>query len=529
MKSKLFLALFTTAAASFATAGATFETATPLTTGQQASLLVPPATELPSRMTVWFTYTAPKRGKINISTQFGENYLSGLHITSIYWGNTADKLNIVERPSSNAIKSSFFAEQGMKFTIGVEIIQRLGTEDRPFTITAEIENWNPGLNPIQVPPIPSSSVPVNDNFENPITIPSTGVPPIVLCYSGSATNHSSDRTEVTGNNTLWYRWVAPRRGILRVHGSNAPDHLSIYRGNSASATNLLASHIAPRGESKGSIEIPVEAGLEYRICAGWISSTPSISHFQAEMIGWPYGTTPIVAPRLPNSNTPRNDLFESATPLPNKRGKYTILDYALDSTTGPDAAEITDVGYGSLWYRWTAPESTIVEITTPGNRAIGYHHRIGVFTGSYRKLKTVASLDSNEKTSMRFVAKKGTTYHFAHGSTTNEAGSSVVFHYESSPRFNTTAPKVTITNTADGLSLKKKSFKIKGTISSDPEGIGAIQVKAGGKLVHNKKHTKQTISIGSGKLKSGKVKIQVRASDGIGKWGPWSTVTVKVP
>ncbi len=485
--------------------------------------------------TLWYRYTAPARGIVKITTVGSPGYSRAIQV---FRGNSLTATNLVgfdsaSIGSSAGINFQFPAEAGMEFRI-VFARTFASTTGADFSFTVQQEAWPYGSTTtlLTVPDVPTTARPANDNIEQAQLIPSSPSPVSVLGYNYDATqNNLGPEPDVTGHQTLWYRWVAPQRGIAVLTTPSSPvisftNKLTVYRGNALTALSVVAE-----GDSGGSsrpiiLSFPVEAGMEYKVALGGRSSSQSGSFvFNVRTDAWPYGTFSTVAPGVPTTSVPLNDQFEGATTIPSALGKYTIFDYNQSATTASSSFEPSVVGRRSLWYKWTAPENATVILQTPTAPAIGFTHTLVTHTGSsYDRLTqlpvgagSIRVTTSTGAGSTQFSAVKGTTYYFSISALSdsfpfvnNGYLSSVVFFLEALK--DVEKPIITVTGKVPKKTVAK-SITIAGG-ASDNIGVTNVQYrigKSGPKLAAGTTSWRLTT-----KLKKGKNTITIFASDAAG-------------
>ncbi|MDQ1465799.1 MAG: hypothetical protein QOH10_214 [Actinomycetota bacterium] len=114
------------------------------------------------------------------------------------------------------------------------------------------------------------------------------------------------------------------------------------------------------------------------------------------------------------ATAPGNDAFQSASPITGTSGG--MWDTSLAATKEPqEPNHAGNLGGRSIWYRWKAPRSGTVTITTNGSN---YDTLLGVYTGTdVSALTTIASNDNisgnNKASIVSFAAVAGTTYRIA--------------------------------------------------------------------------------------------------------------------
>jgi hypothetical protein len=487
--------------------------------------------------TMWYRYVAPARGIVRINTS---NQLIH-HLIHVFRGNSLSALNLVEWDSSRRpnyvsvrpVTVDFPAEAGMEFRI---CFSDNSSNSGAFSFTIQQDVWPYGSisAPLVIPDLPSMGLAPNDEIAQAKVITSSTSPVSVLDYNYDATQTNlGPEPLITGYRTLWYRWTAPARGIAVISTPASPvlgfrHKVSVFRGNDITNLNGVIEKFADDDEP-AIFRFPVEAGMEYKICFGGATSDdadPVI--FTIRTDPWLFGIGSVVKPRSPLSSVPPNDQFEGATVIPSALGKYTILDYNFSATTASSTFEPSSIGYKSLWYKWKAPESTYVAVQTPSIPALEYGHVIYAYVGdSYENLSSTPdgigyAVVNSATTGGRcgFYAKKGVTYHLSFTTLGKSDYGPVIVNFESGPSVNRSGPYSKIASPASRSSVPKAGVRIGFSIAADPETIIRVQLKVNGKLVHNKTaELTQSGGIYTKKMKAGKVKLELRAQDGFGRWG----------
>lgn len=336
---------------------------------------------------------------------------------------------------------------------------------------------------------------------------------------------------LTGYRTLWYRWIAPKRGIARITTPSSSvigfgHAISVFRGSEITRLNVVNYQQERDDDESLDFTFPVEEGMEYQIAFGSYDPDeggPSVFALRTE--AWPYGASTVITPPVPVSSTPRNDQFERPTLLPSETGKFTIVDYNYSATTGSSSFEPSSIKYNSLWYRWTAPETSYVALTTPAGTQLGYAHALIAFNHrTYENLKPLNGMASNESVRFGFLAEKGKIYDFSFCTFYEEDYGRVIFSLESGPQVNPTAPKSYITSPPAGAQVSLASGFSLGFRATDPDGIKKAQFRSSGKIFYNKDYQGEASSLNiqfDASDKPGVYKIEFRTQDSFGRWGEW--------
>jgi hypothetical protein len=202
----------------------------------------------------------------------------------------------------------------------------------------------------------NAAPPPNDNFANRIVIPS--VPADV---SGTTVDGSLEPGEPQAYHqlsTVWYEWVAPRTGIVRVRFqqySNLVPIGIVYPGNALG--ELRSLDIFTRLD-EANIDVQQGAPYQFRIAAN--QDTP-----------YPRYDGPFTF-RLEYNEPPPNDHFTNRIRLTNRFEFISFRNVA--ATLEPGEMPLVASGGRTVWYQWRAPESGTVRIVTGA--------AVGVYTGT---------------------------------------------------------------------------------------------------------------------------------------------------
>ncbi|NJM38782.1 MAG: hypothetical protein HC845_13435 [Akkermansiaceae bacterium] len=230
----------------------------------------------------------------------------------------------------------------------------------------------------------------NDSFANAISIANNSS---VTGNATTATTEPGERTTavsgVTLQRTLWYRYVAPARGVVRINSPRPvpfAQAIQVFRGNSLTALNLVAADSAGSGFGPVDVEFPAEAGMEFRIVFSQRSTgsgNPDFS-FTVQQEAWPYGstTTPLTLPDVPTTARPVNDNIEQAQVIQSSPNPVAVLGYNYDATQNNLGPEPGVTGHQTLWYSWTAPQRGIAVLTTPSSPVLSFNPVLAVFRGN---------------------------------------------------------------------------------------------------------------------------------------------------
>jgi uncharacterized repeat protein (TIGR03803 family) len=215
-----------------------------------------------------------------------------------------------------------------------------------------------------------------------------------------ATKQSSepDHADNSGGSSVWFRWTAPGTGqfFFSTVGSDFDTLLAVYTGNNVNNLTPVASNDDANTNLTSAVSIQATSGTTYRVAVdGYDGATGVVA------LAW--------GPEVP----PANDNFTNAQVISGTAGSVSGTNIGATKETGePDHAG--GPGGRSIWFRWTAPSTNEVSITTAGS---DFDTTLAVYSGtSVNALVEVASNDEFEADStsaVTFVPSAGTTYRIA--------------------------------------------------------------------------------------------------------------------
>ncbi|HEX8205644.1 MAG TPA: hypothetical protein VF587_06265, partial [Solirubrobacteraceae bacterium] len=272
--------------------------------------------------TVWYRWTAPSNGRVQLSLPTRDAWLT----VGAYTGTSVDSLTEVAYPSD---ATTFRAEAGTTYR---------------FLVTGGTRPWRGhfSMRVVLSPP------PANDDFADATLL--TGASTAGSGSNVSATKESGEPTHCCGygEQSVWWRWTAPADGRVTVDLSSSTFDwvAAVYTGSTLSGLTAVA------GADYGNLVFNATKGTTYRIAVdGW--STYSYASGS-------------IAFTLNLVDAPPNDLFADAT----------VLQGSSDDVTGTNvnsSREIYEPGHAglwnerSVWYRWRAPASGTVTLDTAGS------------------------------------------------------------------------------------------------------------------------------------------------------------------
>ena len=206
-----------------------------------------------------------------------------------------------------------------------------------------------------------SAPPPNDNFTNRIVVPS--IPAAVTGTTVDGTLEPDEPQVYHELSTVWYEWVAPTNGILRVRitdvGASASGYSGVIMVGSIFSGNTLTNLTKIDGLSSSipsEANMEVQKGISYQFRIAPDQGTP-----------YPRNDTSFTL-RLEYNVPPPNDYFTNRIRLTNR---VEHVEYrAVGATLEPEETPIVYSGGRSVWYQWRAPENGTVRILGDGTAGV---------------------------------------------------------------------------------------------------------------------------------------------------------------
>ena len=121
-------------------------------------------------------------------------------------------------------------------------------------------------------------------------------------FSTTGSNPEFGEPWITGYGSMWFRYVAPSRGIVRLNTTSTYyTYFQIFRGPSIDKLNLVEQGIS---KNSGTVTFPAEAGMEFLIAVSTDYPSAEEVSFSIRQDSWPYGNGTLVAPALPTAQFP---------------------------------------------------------------------------------------------------------------------------------------------------------------------------------------------------------------------------------
>jgi hypothetical protein len=249
-----------------------------------------------------------------------------------------------------------------------------------------------------------------------------------------------------GSRSLWWKWTAPHSGRFQLDtiGSETPvsednfahpdrtilgfdTRLGVFTGVLHTQLTQIAVNDSRAPESYGNswisfqrnsrLEFDAEAGTSYYFLVNGENLDTNGVELEAQT------NTGRIRLNLSPLPHPPNDDFSGATEISGTQ--YHVIQPTFGATREPGEPLHGGINGGrSLWWKWTAPHSGPIVVSTSGNLYDDYHARrtgLGVYTGADVKSLTPIASDQNSAgintgthtwSAVRFNAEQGVTYHF---------------------------------------------------------------------------------------------------------------------
>ncbi len=345
------------------------------------------------RKSGWWQWAAPSGGRVSVTTN-GSDFDTTL---GVYVGNDIGLLAEIgsDDDSGDAYASSleFFAIAGQEYAIAVDGFGGAGG------------NIQINLNHA------GGNLPGNDLLEGSTPINSTN-------YSFATNNESATRQPGEpahagnpGGASLWWQWTPAQSGTVTIdtEDSSIDTILGVYRGVSISSLNTVASDDDGGTGFSSRVQFSAIAGERYWIAVdGYNGATGDIQLSLNQTVSEPNDPTPPANGFNDNLSAAR--LLSASAPSFTTQGTNTE---ATKETGEPWHAG--NRGGKSVWWRWTAPQTAIVTITTEGSN---FDTLLAVYTTFGSGMNGLMPLASNDDTrgltsEVSFFAFAGTDYFIA--------------------------------------------------------------------------------------------------------------------
>ena len=275
--------------------------------------------------------------------------------------------------------------------------------DRPVQLIGGVTAAQAGTQDDSTPPPWKTQAAANDPFAGAQVI--TGNSGTVAGTTVGASRETGEPGHggAGASASIWYRWTAPSSGTLTVttEGSSYDTLLGAYTGSSVAGLATQAANDDVTGGTWSRVNVAVTAGTTYYLAVdgygGWKG---------AAVLNWSMaGATP--APTVPN------DLFADAQEISGASGSATGSTVGAKRESGEPAHGAAS-GRASVWYRWTAPSTGTLRLSTQGS---SFDTLLAAYTGE--SVTGLSQLAANDDASgglwseVSVQVTQGTTYRIA--------------------------------------------------------------------------------------------------------------------
>jgi titin len=353
---------------------------------------------------VWYRWTAPVTGRVTIDTASSTfDTLLG-----VYTGTAVNALtevvsnDDVKFPPTSLVR--FSATSGITYRIRVD-----GFAQATGTIDVHLHEVLPAASP------------ANDDFANAVALSS------IMSTSASGTNagatlEAGEAALVAGvpaGRSVWYSWIAPVSGTVTIDTATSgfDTLLGVYTGPAVNALAEIASN-----DDVGTTDLTSSVRFQATIGTKYLIRVDGYS-----------GDTGAITLHLNENLPPANDNFANAYILsgPNdSRLNDTNVAATLQTGAGEASTVAGQSASGSVWYYWTAPQSTAVTIDTATS---DFDTLLGVYTGS--AVNTLAEVASNDNVGLgdntskvAFPVVAGTVYRIRVDGHLGDSGGTIKLH-----------------------------------------------------------------------------------------------------
>jgi hypothetical protein len=317
---------------------------------------------------VWFTWTAPMDGQLQLNTT-GSGFDT---LLAVYTGAAVNALTqVMASDDDGALTTSRLAvtvTSGTTYRIAID--GRAGAAGA-YTLALALR-------------------PVNDNFVDSTTL--TGASGSI---PGSTINSTNEPGEPNPQYSVWYSWTSPATGNATVQtcgGAGWDTWLAVYSGSAVNSLTQLGANDDGCG-AQSTVTFAATGGTTYRIqMRGYGGNAGNFT------LAW---------------SVPFNNDLAAATAI-SGTNVSTVAWNTMATMEAGEPAHAGDAGGGhSLWWAFTPGNSGACWLTTGG----AIDTAVGVYTGtSMGSLALVAANDDDgalQTSRLMFSAVLGTTYRIA--------------------------------------------------------------------------------------------------------------------
>jgi hypothetical protein len=153
-------------------------------------------------------------------------------------------------------------------------------------------------------------------------------------------------TDAPLQHTVWYEWTAPSTGWAqgRLQGESGQFQFQVFRGNTL-------PNLVPLREPD---VVDLETEQYFRVEAGQIYSL---------MVGSPAGEFGAFTVELISPAPPANDAFAQAQLVASNATEFIAT--VANATREPGEPPVSDPSFGTVWFRWKSPRRGLAQIHDP--------------------------------------------------------------------------------------------------------------------------------------------------------------------
>ena len=225
-------------------------------------------------------------------------------------------------------------------------------------------------------PAVAAAAPSNDAFAEPRLLVGGEAKASGVTFAATKEQGEPDHAGDSGGASVWFSWTAPRaaHAFLQICTFEWRGLVAVYRGSSLGSLELVASSSSlPPGESCRQVRFLATGGVTYRIALDGYSdggTTPAAQgEYELSLSDYTF--------RQPGE--PGNDAFASAFDLGSREAAFFGGSTEGATREPGEPGHAGDLAGASVWYRWTAPKSTMTRVFPCRG---GFHSVISVFAGS---------------------------------------------------------------------------------------------------------------------------------------------------
>lgn len=472
--------------------------------------------------TVWYRYTATSDSIVTIDST-GTNF--SYHFINVYMGSAINSLINIDSGysgSTNPFSFSFKVKAGSTYRIcaGNKYSEFYGS-GREVKLTLFVTPFA-YVGSLFSNAAPTTASVTNDRFDQRTVISGTSL--TVINYMEDAGVEAGE-PDTNDGKTAWYTYYVTSDSIISIDTTATEfsyHFVSVYMGTSINNLIKIASDYSG-SETPFTSSFKAKAGTTFQICVG--STEPEL-YGSGGLLQFTLTTVPfkfpgkLYGPEVPTAPTPKNDSFN--TPQVLSGNSLTVIGSNTSATIEPGESGVSR----SLHYTWSSPikKRVIVDISDASNFDSG---TFGVFRGSSPQTAVqVPPIPGTPSKTYAFDAEAGTTYRMIVASQYSDGHGLFQFTLTATAPPVNYGPTSRITFPKSGQRVSRRGFDFDGTFDDkNGDEIVAYEFRINGKTVVRNRFPSNESRF-SGRLKKGKLTLQMRSKDSRGKWGPYHTIRV---